>query len=308
MLEERSKLMNLITSFTLARIIGVLFSLLPVCTSTHAKIIEEQISVPVTVKNMYRKEISESVVVTLFYDSDAPKPMPIYIFGHGREIEHVDRMKMGRVRYSANSSWFARLGFMVAVPTRIGYGVTGGDDVEDSGDCNRKVYTPGYEAATDQTIAVLEVLKKRPDVTGDRTVIMGQSYGGTSAISVAARNIPGVKAVINFAGGGGGNPVAMYQNPCSEYSLRRMFGKWGVTARTPSLWVYTENDEYFGPKYPKGWFEAFKAEGGIGEYLAMPAYKDKGHGFWALAPELWRAKVLEWLKSVGFSELREKMN
>jgi dienelactone hydrolase len=210
-------------------------------------------------------------VVTLFYDSEAPKPMPIYIFGHGREAEAIDRVKFGRARYVANSTWFANLGFIVAVPTRIGYGVTRGDDVEDSGEWNRKVYPLGYEATADQTIAVLEAIKKRPDVTGDKTIIMGQSYGGTTAITIAARSVPGVKALVNFARGGGGNPITSPQNSCSEYSLRKMFGKWGATVRTPSLWVYTENDEYFGPKYPKAWFEAFKAEGEVGDYLAMPA-------------------------------------
>jgi dienelactone hydrolase len=276
--------------------------------AAQAKLIEEQITVLVSVKDMYRKATTQNIVVTLFYDSDAPKPMPIYIFGHGRAVDAADRLKMGRVRYTVNSTWFAKLGFIVAVPTRVGYGASGGDDVEDSGDCNRKIYPPGYEASADQTVAVIEALKTRADVASDKTIVMGQSYGGSMSIAIAARNIPGVKGVINFAGGGGGNPITMPQSPCSEYSLRKMFGKWGATARTPSLWVYTENDEFFGPTYPKAWFEAFKSEGGIGDYLAMPAYKDKGHSLWSAAPELWRPKVLEWLRGVGFPNLQEKVN
>ena len=90
---------------------------------------------------------------------------------------------MARARYSEASDWFARQGFLVAVPTRIGYGITGGDDVEDSGDCRQRRYPPVYQAAAVQTMRVLELLRARPDVAPDRAVIVGQSFGGMTAVS-----------------------------------------------------------------------------------------------------------------------------
>ena len=53
----------------------------------------------------------------------------------------------GRARYRPTEivRWFARQGFVVAVPTRIGYGVTGGEDVEDSGRLLRaRPMPPGF--------------------------------------------------------------------------------------------------------------------------------------------------------------------
>jgi len=113
-----------------------------------------------------------------------------------------------------------------------------------------------------------------------------------------------VQATINFAGGGGGNPKTKPQNPCAASSLERMFASYGKTARTPTLWIYTENDMYFGPKLPKEWFDAFKAAGGTGEYTLFPALGDNGHGLFSLAPEVWKPRVLEFLRANGYPNIQ----
>jgi hypothetical protein len=46
--------------------------------------------------------------------------------------------------------------------------------------------------------------------------------------------------------------------PCRPDLLKEMFGLYGKTAKVPSLWIYTENDKYFGPVYPKQWFAEFQ--------------------------------------------------
>ena len=111
------------------------------------------LEVPVEVKDAYNKVIAQPIKVTLFFDDTTPAPRPVLVINHGRAPDAVDRAKMGRARYGDNARWFAAQGFLVAVPTRIGYGVTGGDDIETSGDCNRKNYPPGYLAAARQTQA-----------------------------------------------------------------------------------------------------------------------------------------------------------
>jgi dienelactone hydrolase len=193
---------------------------------------------------------------------------------------------------------------MVVVPTRIGYGVTGGEDVEDTGNCNRKNYPPGYDAAAVQSLQILALVRKRADVLPDRTLVVGQSFGGTTAITLAAKNPAGVVAALNFAGGGGGNPLTQPQQPCGTQQLKRMFADYGRTARIPSLWVYTENDQWMGPKYPREWFEAFKAEGGVGEFVLFPPNGKDGHSLFSQAPEVWRPTVLEFLRRHGYPELR----
>lgn len=283
---------------------AVLIAGLACLSPAQAKLVEEIIKVPVKVVNGYGKETAQDIVVTVFFDDAAAKPYPLLVLGHGRDPDARDRAAMGRAKYSVNSRWLTRLGFMVAVPTRVGYGVSGGDDVEDSGDCSRKNYPPAYAAAAEQTLKVLEALRQRPDAAKDRAIIMGQSFGGTTAITVAALNPPGVQATINFAGGGGGNPKTKPQDPCAAWALEDMFAGYGKTARTPTLWVYTENDMYFGPKHPKQWFDAFKAAGGIGEYVLFPANGANGHGLFTQAPDVWRPRVLEFLRAHGYPDIQ----
>ena len=266
----------------------------------HCRIIEEQIRVPVKVVDRHARDFLHEIVVTLSYDDEAPKPYPLLVLNHGRAVQATDRYAMGRARYTAMSRWFTEFGFLVAVPTRMGYGVTGGTDVEESGSCSRKNYPPVFQAAAAQTVAVLETLRQRKDVAKNRAVVVGQSFGGTTAIAVAALNIPGVQAAINFAGGGGGRPDTHPQDPCSPHELRRLFASYGKTARIPTLWLYSENDRYFGPKLPIEWFTAFKESGGVGELLMFPPHGDDGHPLFTRAPDWWQKHAVQFLRPLGY--------
>ena len=277
----------------------IALSLTLLASPAHAKLIEEVIKVPVKITDVYGKLIEQDIVVTLWYDDVQRKPYPLAIINHGRSVQPEQRAKMGRVKLSVASRWFAQLGFMVAVPTRVGYGESSGEDVEDTGGCNRKVYPPSYDAAAVQSMAVIDALRQRNDVAKDRSIVLGQSFGGATAITLAAKQIPGVVAAINFAGGGGGNPETQPQQPCGTTQLRNMFASYGKTARIPTLWVYTENDQWMGAKFPREWFDAFKEAGGAGEFALYPPLGKDGHGLFTLSPETWQPKVLEFLKSNG---------
>ncbi|HXD42894.1 MAG TPA: dienelactone hydrolase family protein [Ramlibacter sp.] len=273
---------------------------LPACAAVGARVLEEQIDLPVTVSDAYGKRIEHTIKVTVFSDDANPRPAPVLVLNHGRAADPADRAKMGRARYTDVSKFLVQLGFIVAVPTRIGYGVTGGEDVEYTGSCQMRNYPPGYAAAAAQTLTVLEAVRQRPDAAKDRAVIMGQSFGGATAVTVAALNPPGVQASINFAGGGGGNPKTQPQRPCAPQSLERMFGGYGKTAKVPMLWVYTENDMYFGPKYPKEWFDAYTAQGAPAQFVQYPPHGEDGHLLFTRFPEVWKPKVAEFLEAQGF--------
>lgn len=68
-----------------------------------------------------------------------------------------------------------------------------------------KIILAAYEVAATTTLDVMAYAKQQSYVDPGRIVVLGQSYGGMTAITVAAKNSPLI-AVINFAGGGGGNP------------------------------------------------------------------------------------------------------
>jgi dienelactone hydrolase len=260
---------------------------------------ESVFKLPVSVKDMYGKVVTRDMAVTQ-YKPDGDGPFPIAVLLHGRSA--TDRSLPARQRYSQAARYFVRRGFAVWVPTRIGYGESGLDpDPEYSGTCDRKSYPPGYEAAATAALNVITYAKAQPFADPARIVILGQSYGGATSIALAAKNPPGVLGTINFAGGGGGDPVNKTYEPCRPDLLRHMFGTYGKTARIPTLWVYTENDKYFGPSYPKTWHAEFARNGGTGEFKAMPAFGDDGHALFGHGFPLWRPLVDNFLTRLGFA-------
>lgn len=283
---------------------AALFAAALLAGAAQARVVEEQTKVPVKVLDGYGKTVEHDIVVTIWRDTDAPRPYPVLVLNHGRSYKPDGRAAVGRAKYSEVSDWLARQGFIVGVPTRLGYGVTGGEDVEDTGSCSKKIYPPGYRASAVQTLAVLEMLRARPEVAPNRALIMGQSYGGTTAITVAAMNPPGVQATINFAGGGGGNPETRPGDPCGPEKLKRLFAGYGRSARVPTLWIYTENDLYMGPTLPKDWFDAFVAAGGAGEFTRFPAHGKDGHSLFTQAPAIWAPRLLEFLRANGYPSVK----
>lgn len=279
---------------------GAVLAVLLLAGAAHARLRETQLDLPVKVTDGYGKVLEHSLKVTVFADDANPRPAPVLVLNHGRATTAEGRLALGRARYTEAARFFAERGFIVAVPTRMGYGVTGGEDIEDTGLCNRKNYPPGYAAAAQQTLQVLETVRNRPDAAKDRAIVVGQSYGGATAATIASMNPPGVQATINFAGGGGGDPEGRPQNPCRPDLLERMFAGYGKTARIPSLWIYTANDMYFGPKHPKEWFDAYTAGGAKAEFTQFPPQSEDGHLLFSRHPDLWMPRVAQFLDGVGY--------
>ena len=267
----------------------------------QARLAEEQIDVPVQVRDAQGSPVSHTVRVTVFSDDANPRPAPLAIINHGRSGSAEGRAALGRARYGEAARYLVGQGFVVAVPTRVGYGVTGGADVEASGACARRDYPPAYAAAADQTLAVLAALRRRPDVAPERVLVMGQSFGGLAAVAVAAANPPGVRAAINFAGGGGGSPSSHPGQPCSPTALEALFQGYGRTARVPMLWVYAENDRYFGPHLPRQWHAAFTQAGGQAQFVQFPPHGQDGHALFTRFPAVWQPVVSAFLDTHGFT-------
>jgi dienelactone hydrolase len=267
--------------------------------STQAAIVEAKRWVSVKALDTWGHEVTRDIMVTMFYEGSVDGPRPVAIINHGRAATADERKALGRATHRDASLWFVKHGYFVAVPTRIGYGVTGGPDIEDTGGCNNKNYAPGYAASAAQTLAVLRYLRSWAEAATDRVLMVGQSFGGTTAITIAAMNVPGVQAGINFAGGGGGRPKTHPGNPCSPHEMRQLFEEYGRASRIPTLWIYSENDEYFGPKLPREWFKAFRDAGGNGEFVQLPPLAGGGHGSFGKAPASWQPKVEEFLGRVS---------
>lgn len=265
-----------------------------------ARLVEEIIEIPVEVKDIYARTHEHTITVTVLRDDERAKS-PFLVLSHGR-ANAQGRAQLGRSRYSDNARYFVDRGFAVFVPTRVGYGVTGGPDVENSGQCSRREFAPAFEAGAVQVMAVIQHAKAQPYVESGRGLLVGQSVGGAITIALTAKNIPGVVGAINFAGGAGGDPDTMPEKPCSEPALRRVLGGYGEKSRVPTLWLYSENDKYWGKDKPRTWFEAFRARGGTAEFIQLPPYRRDGHGSFTGNPNAWKPAVEKFLMTVGLAK------
>lgn len=224
----------------------------------------------------------QPLMLTTVYRPPGEARAPLAVINHGSPPDRNARLGMPRQRYGAISRWLVSQGYVVAVPLRRGYGETGGGWAEEFGNCSNPDYVRGGLATAADIRAAVDYMRSQPFVAPDRTIIVGQSAGGWGAIALSSSNPPGVAGLVNFAGGRGGQSSSLgsdtYKN-CSPDALVAAAGKFGSTARVPTLWIYTENDSFFRPELAQRMVAAYTAGGGRATYKPVgPSGKD-GHSF-----------------------------
>ena len=272
------------------------------CNSSFARIIEEIIEVPVSVSNSNftnNPKFEQKITVTIWRD-DAIKKAPYLLFSHGRAGTDQERGKFGRSSEKRNSEYFVSKGFTVILPTRIGYGVSGGPDADYSGACGNKNYLEARKVAIDQSKQVLNHVFDFSYIDRTKGIVVGQSVGGFATIGLSAENISGLKGAINFAGGDGGDPIKSAEKPCGDYLIKDTFAKYGASNKVPTLWLYSVNDKFWGEQLPKDWFAAFQKAGGKGQFISLPAYKEDGHSIFRGDLNAWKNDFEKFIKEIGF--------
>lgn len=261
-----------------------------------ADINETVIDIPVRVNGA---ETGEHMVATLF-KPDGAGPFPFAIISHGRAGTPVERAQVPRWRYSEQSRWLVRKGFVVIVPTRRGYGSTGGADVETNYNCANPAYRDAMTGGVESVLAAISYAKAQKFVDPARFILIGQSVGGFLTVGVTAAAPAGLVAAVNFAGGHGGDPMRHPGVPCRADKLLEVYSEAGKTARAPMLWIYTENDQFFGPDHARSWHAGFISSGGRAELQILPPYQANGHVLFVSGMAVWRPVVEAFLQSVGF--------
>jgi dienelactone hydrolase len=204
-------------------------------------------------------------------------PFPLVVINHG-SVESADmRAKFPMPDYPLISRWFLDRGYAVALPQRGGHGETGGPYFEDQGFCEDPDFRQAGLRTADSIAAAIDYLTVQPFVRHAGVIVVGQSAGGWGAIALASRNPPAVKAVINFAGGRGGRSNNTPNNTCSPGALIEAAGAFGKSERIPTLWLYSESDDYFGPDLSQRMYRAFRNAGGNGEFHLLPPFGAQGH-------------------------------
>lgn len=126
---------------------------------------------------------------------------------------------------------------------------------------------------------IIEYLAAEKRITPKDVIVVGQSAGGWASIALSSMSPSQVKAIIVFAAGRGGRVGGRPNNNCAPDKLVEATADFGRTSRVPMLWIYIDNDTFFGPDLSKRMHAAFTAAGGRAEYHLMPAFGSEGHFF-----------------------------
>ena len=271
-----------------------LSALVLVALVSGAEAAGEDLLVPMTVKGLFGDKTI--FLAATEYVPEGEGPFPAIVISHGTPATAAEREKV-TAKYPSASAALVKMGFVVVNPLRRGYGKSGGTYEEDTDRC-RFFADAGLEIAKDIGAAVA-YLRKHPKVDPDRIVLVGQSGGGWGSLAAATRDDVPIRGVVNFAGGLGGKVGGVPHNNCQPDWLVAASAKFGKGARVPSLWVYTENDQYFGPDLSRRMHAAYTEAGGKATYVLLPPFREDGHMLFGHGVALWQDRVETFLREIG---------
>jgi dienelactone hydrolase len=245
-----------------------------------------------------------TIVVTTFRPR-GDGPFPWILLSHGTATTAEANRALGRYRPLAPVREWVHRGYAVVAPVRRGYGASGGDRFGDSyGTCANPDFRRAGEGGALDLLATVEWAKAQRDLDARRWLLVGQSAGGFASIYTASKRPDGVVAVLAFSAGRGGRPDTNPGDPCSPGRMAELFASIAPRIVVPVLWFYAENDQFFGPRVPRMWFESFRAAGGRGELVVIPPFREaRGHGVFP-APAgtpFWTAAVANFFSSQRIS-------
>ncbi len=231
-----------------------------------------------------------SMMETTVFQPNGPGPFPLLIINHGKEAGPPGAQARDRFIFMATA--FVKRGYAVMVPMRQGFANSTGK-YKDFG-CN--MTANGFSQANDVRDAV-NFARRQDWVDGERIVVAGQSYGGLATMALGTQDLPGVRGLINFAGG-----LRDDANRCDwQGELVRAFGNYGATNRIASLWMYGANDSLFGPDLVARMHGAFVHAGGNARLVEFGPFKRDAHGMIASrdGEKVWWADTERFLKEIG---------
>jgi hypothetical protein len=74
----------------------------------------------------------------------------------------------------------------------------------------------------------------------------------------------------------------------------------GATAKAPSFWIYSENDQSISGPTARRMFVAYTKAGGDAEMIMLPPYGSNGHGIVG-NPALFMAQLREFFRKIGLT-------
>jgi dienelactone hydrolase len=220
---------------------------------------------------------------------------PLALIGHGSPRDPAGRARMRAVNLAGIAREFAGLGWASAVVLRRGYGSSEGSFVEGIISCDKPGYVEAGQETARELAAIATALSKRPEIE-PRTVIVGLSVAGFGALAVPREAVPGFTGIVNFSGGHGS--LAPFR-VCAEDELVGTVSRFGGQNRLPTLWLYAEDDSYFGPQLVSRMLSAYRRAGGHADLVMYSVVGRDGHEALVFGrPDLWRGRVSRYLQAL----------
>ena len=232
----------------------------------------------------------KAMMETTVFRPNGPGPYPLLIINHGKDAGEPSQQMRDRFIFMATA--FVKRGYAVMVPMRQGFANSTGR-YRDFG-CD--MTANGYSQANDVRDAV-NFARNLDWIDSDHIVIAGQSYGGLATMALGTEDLPGVRGLINFAGG-----LRDEANACDwRAELVRAFGTYGGDSKLPSLWMYGANDSLFPPELVARMHNAFVSSGGEARLVEYGKFKRDAHGMIASrdGEKIWWRDTEGFLKQIG---------
>nr|WP_283949717.1 alpha/beta hydrolase [Limobrevibacterium gyesilva] len=233
---------------------------------------------------------------------DRPGRFPVVVMVHGTPRGTGAEFAAAIARTSPASFntaavAFAQRGYAAVAILRRGFGKSDGPYAEGgAGPCNNRDYLRVARISAEDVTGAAAALRQEPWADPDRVVLLGLSTGGFAVTAAGAANPPGVLGVIAFAGGRGS---AAPDQVCDAERLVQAAGAFGRSARAPALWIYAENDHFFGPALARRMFDAYVAGGAPARLEMLPPFRADGHTLLAAGhATLWWPAVEPFLASL----------
>lgn len=198
--------------------------------------------------------------------------LPVALITHGKPPDRVSMGDMRGERMRQQARDMARRGWLAVVVIRRGFGQSDGPPAPDM-TCADVRMQQRFERDAQDLAAALGEVQKRPDAEPDGAIAMGVSAGGAAALALGAMQPQGLRAVINISGG-------LKVAECierSETALVETVRALAPRIKVPNLWVYADNDSFFGPKVVDRMYEAALDKGMQVRRVALPATGQDGH-------------------------------
>lgn len=215
-----------------------------------------------------------TTLVGLVVRPPGPGPFPLVVLNHGSPRDEADRSKMTPGGLAVQARRFALGGWVAAAVLRRGYGASTGGWAESFGSCAGADYLKAGLASASDIASTVRHFQKLPHVDRNKVVSVGVSAGGFGSIAFSSLGLPGVVAVLNFAGGRGSQKA---DTVCSKERLVDAVKAFGRTARVPTLWVYSDNDHFFGPELAQEMLGAYTKTGGQASFAKAQKFGEEGH-------------------------------